>query len=80
MGWVQVSLGIVIFKSSQNSPKLVLIFWGSIPCVFCLYIKNMLLKVVSHFDLSVLSISVIGLQKNILDRGGGLGEFYPCFF
>ena len=25
-------------KSSQNSPKPVLIFWSSIPCVLCLYI------------------------------------------
>ena len=26
-------------KSSQNSPKLVLILWASIPCVFCLYVR-----------------------------------------
>ena len=38
-------------KSSQNSPKPVLIFWSSIPCVFCLYT---LLKVVGYYDLSVL--------------------------
>ena len=39
-GWVQVSLGILFCfgKSSQNSPKPVLIYWSSIPCVFCLYI------------------------------------------
>ena len=39
-GWVQVSLGICFFcgKSSQNSPKPVLIFWSTLPCVFCLYI------------------------------------------
>ena len=39
-GWVQVSLGFlcVCGKSSQNSAKPVLIFWSSIPCVFCLYI------------------------------------------
>ena len=36
-GWVQVSLRIFLGKSSQNSPKPVLIFWSSIPCVFCLY-------------------------------------------
>ena len=36
-GWVQVSLWIFFGKSSQNIPKLVLIFWSSIPCVFCLY-------------------------------------------
>ena len=29
---------VVVGKSSPNSPKPVLIFWSSIPCVFCLYI------------------------------------------
>ena len=35
--WVQISLGIFVLfaKSSQNSPKPVLIFWSSIPCLFC---------------------------------------------
>ena len=37
-----------------------LIFWSSIPCVFCLYT---LLKVVGYYDLSVLSMSVMGFQK-----------------
>ena len=60
-GWVQVSIGIFFFfKSSQNSPKPVLIFWSSKPCVFCLYT---LLKVVGYYDLSVLSMSVMGFQK-----------------
>ena len=36
-GWVQVSLKFFSGKSSQNSPKPVVIFWSSIPCVFCLY-------------------------------------------
>ena len=49
-------------KSSQNSLKPVLIFWSSIPCVFCLYT---LLKVVGYYDLSVLSMSVMGFQKKI---------------
>ena len=31
-------------KSSQNSPKPVLIFWSSIPCVFCLYIHLHIVK------------------------------------
>ena len=47
-------------KSSQNSPKPVLIFWSSLPCIFCLYT---LLKVVGYYDLSVLSMSVMGFQK-----------------
>ena len=36
-GWVQVSLRIFCGKSSQNSPKPVVIFWSSIPCVFSMY-------------------------------------------
>ena len=52
-----------IGKSSQNSSILILIFCGSIPCVFC-----MLLKVVSHYDLIVLSMSVGGFHKS-LDKG-----------
>ena len=60
-GWVQVSLGIFMCgKSSQNSSKTVVIFWSSIPCVFCLYA---LLKVVGYYDLSVLSMSVMGFKK-----------------
>ena len=38
----------------------VLIFWSSIPCVFCLYT---LLKFVGYYDLSILSMSVMGFQK-----------------
>ena len=51
-------------KSSQNSPKPVLISWSSIPCVFFAYT---LLKVVSYYDLSVLSMSVMGFPKKSLD-------------
>ena len=55
-------------KSSQNIS--VLIFWSSIPCVFCLYIYvYTLLKVVGYYDLSVLSMSVMGFQKKSLDGG-----------
>ena len=53
-------------KSSQNCPKPVVIFWSSIPCVFCMYT---LLKVVGYYDLSVQSMSVMGFQKNWM--GGG---------
>ena len=54
------SVFVVVGKSSQNSPKPVVIFWSSIPCVFCLYA---LLKVVGYYDLSVLSMSVMCFQK-----------------
>ena len=44
----------------ENSPKPVVIFVSSVPCVFCLYA---LLKVVGYCNLSVLSMSVMGFQK-----------------
>ena len=64
-GWVQVSLGF-FGKSSKNSSKPVLICWSSKPSVFCLYI---LLKVVSYYDLSVLSMSMMRFKK--VWMGGG---------
>ena len=63
------------FKSSQNKPKPVLLFWSSI-CVFC----YTLLKVVGYYDLSVLSMSVMGFQKKFGWRKGGWGELYPILF
>ena len=55
-------------KPSQNSPKPVLIFWSSIPCVFCLYIHC---QNCWFYDLSVLSMSDVsdGFPKKNL--GGG---------
>ena len=47
-------------KSSQNSPKPVLIFWSNIPCEFCLYIAKscwlllLLYIIVSYIQLSLL--------------------------
>ena len=61
-------------KSSQNSSKPVLIFWSSIPLsILSVYT---LIKVVSYYDLSVLSMD---FQKK-LDGVGGWGEVYPGFF
>ena len=40
------------------------------PCLFCLYMPS-LLKVVSHYDFSVLSMSVMGFQKMWM----GVGAF-----
>ena len=62
-GWVGQGLTrifLVFGKSSQNSHKPVLIFWSSIPRVFCLYALH---KFVGYYDLSVLSMSVMGFQK-----------------
>ena len=44
-----------------NCPRIVLpvlMFW--VPCIVCVYT---LLQVVSHYDLTVLSMSVMGFQK-----------------
>ena len=48
-------------------------------CILSVYT---LLKVVCYYDLSVLSMSVMGFQKKSLDGGwvGGWGELYPSFF
>ena len=48
-GWVQVSLGIFVCgKSSQNSPKPVLIFWSSIPyvCILFIHFKKLLVIII----------------------------------
>ena len=45
-------------------------------CIF-----YMLLKVISYDDLSVLSMSAVGFQKESFDRGmGGWGELYRIFW
>ena len=41
-------------------------------------ILSVLLKVVGYYDLSVLSMSVIGFKKNWMGWVGG-GELYPSF-
>ena len=66
-------------KSSQNTSKPVQIFWSSMPYVFCLYIHCY--KVVSYYDLSVLSMSVMGFQKKSLDGGwvGGVSSIQFFF-
>ena len=67
-------------KSSQNCSKPVLIFWSSIQCLY----NYTLLKVVNYYDLSVMSMSVLGFQKKIgWGVGGwlgGWGELHPSLF
>ena len=81
--WVDGGPGLARFffllKIVSNSPKPVLIFWSSIPCVFCLYIHCTLLKIISYYHLSVLSMSVMGFQKKVW-MVGGWGELYPVLF
>ena len=78
----------VFEKSSQNSPKpvlAVLIFWSSRAYTMCILsvCLHSLLKVVGYYDLSVLSMLVMGFQKS-LDGGGRVGwalsEFLGGFF
>ena len=42
----------------------------------CIYVYS----VVGYYDLSVLSMSVMGFHKKVLMGVGGLGELYPSFF
>ena len=61
-------------KSSQNYSKPLLICWSSIQCVFCLH-NYTLLKVVNYYDFSVLSMTVMGFQKQKFGwEVGGWGE------
>ena len=43
-------------------------------CILSVYT---LLKVVGYYDLSVLSMSVMGFQKKVWMGVGGWGELYP---
>ena len=45
-----------------------------------MYSVCILLKVVGYYDLSVLSMSVMGFQKKFGWWLGGFFEFYPSFF
>ena len=46
-----------------------------------MYSDYTLLKVVNYYDLSVLSMSVMGFQENNLNGGvGGWCELHPSFF
>ena len=57
-GWVGPGLTRNVFaRSSKKSPKRMLIFRSSIPCVYTL------LEVVGYYDLSVLSMSVMSFKK-----------------
>ena len=46
-------------------------------CILSVYT---LLKVVGYYDLSVLSMSVMGFQKKFRRGVGGWGELYPSLF
>ena len=46
-------------------------------CILSVYT---MLKVVGYYDISVLSMSVMGFKKKIGWGVGGWGELYPGFF
>ena len=46
-------------------------------CILSVYT---LLKVVGYYDLSVLSMSVMGFKKKVWMGVGGWGKLYPSFF
>ena len=77
-GWVGPGLTRIFVggKSSKISPTRVLIFWSS-----SLYHVYTLLKVVAYYDLSVLSMSVIGFQKEKFGWGwvGGVSSIQLCW-
>ena len=68
----------IFFKSSENSPKPVLLFWSSIPCVFCLHVYIAKSCWLQRFECSVHASD--GFQQKNLDGVGGLGELYPFFW
>ena len=45
----------------------------------CILLVYTLLKFVNYYNLSVLSMSVMGFQKKVW-MGGGWGELYPSLF
>ena len=46
----------------------------------CILSVHALLKGVGYYDLSVLSMSVMGFNNKVWMGVGGLGELYPSFF
>ena len=61
-------------KIISNSPKPVLIFWSSIPCVICLYIAKSCWLL--GFECSV----HVSSKKKFGWRMSGWDELYPIFF
>ena len=59
-GWVQVSHGYIFL---ENRPKIAVKRCYYFGVVYHVYSVNTLLKVVGYYDLSVLSMSVMGFQK-----------------
>ena len=77
-----MSPGLTRISPPENRPKIALKqcqYIGVVCHVYYIYIYiYTLLKVVGYYDLSVLSMSVMGFQKKLMV--GGWGELYPNFF
>ena len=57
-------------NASQNSPIIiVLIVCGSLPCIFQCYMYIYILNNASRYDVSVMCMSVMSLQKNGISCG-----------
>ena len=76
-GWVQVLLG---FFCLENRTKIALNQYSYFLVVYHVY-SVCIYKVVSYYDLNVLSMSVMGFHNNNkLDGVGGWGELCPGLF
>ena len=63
-----------------NHPKIVRNQFVGVVYHICILSVYTLLKVVSYYDLSVLSMSVMGFQKKFAWWVGWWGELYPSLF
>ena len=68
-------------KSSQNSPKPLLIFWSTAVVYHVYSVCTYIAKVVGYYNLSVLSMSVMGFQKKKVWMGwvGGVSSIQVFF-
>ena len=79
-GWVQVTRNFFCGKSSQNSLNPVVIFWNSIPCVFCPHICIAKSYWLLWFECSV-HVSDGFPTKKSLDGGWvGVVDYIQFFF
>ena len=78
-GWVGPGLTRNFLFFVENHPKIALNQYRYFGVVYHVYYVYTLLKVVSYYDLSVLSMSE-GFQKKLDGGVGGWGELYPSLF
>ena len=69
-GWVQVSLGIFFLENHPKIPPNQYRYFGVVYHMYSVCIYCTLLKVVSYYDSSALSMSVMSFQKKKVWVGG----------